>query len=115
MGDEVATEFVPVSKEDIAAFAAKLESWGTSLSAKEEALFHLLLGRAKALEPQDVKRAQFQEGITQAITAVYVSIVKAWTGSEPAAVVQVDPITYKAASGEEGEEVQITAQIGKLP
>jgi hypothetical protein len=109
-------DFTPVSKADIAAFAAKLDGWGAALSGKEQALFHLLLERAKALEPQDVKREQFQEGITSAISAVYTSLVQAWTGAEPGSWVRVDPIWYKAgATPDVGEEIAISATISKRP
>lgn len=116
MPDEIpVAEFVPVSKDDIAAFAAKLEGWGAALGSKEQALFHLLVERAKALLPEDVKREQFQEGISIAISTVYTAIVQAWTGADPAGWVRVDPIWYKAGSIEDGEEIQITAKISKKP
>ena len=116
MADEVATEFVPVSKDDIAAFAGKLEGWGAALSGKEHALFQLLVERAKALAPQDIKREQFQEGVSSALSKVYTSIVLAWTGIEPDSRVRVDPIVYTSgATPGEGEVITITATIGKQP
>ena len=111
MSQEVlVADFIPVSNDDLVAFVAKVESWGTALSSKEQELFDLLLERAKALAPEDLRREQFQEGITVAITSIYAALVRAWSGIDGASTVRVDPIWYKSTS-DDGEEIRITATI----
>jgi hypothetical protein len=77
MPEQPTPEFVAVSKDDIAAFAAKLVQWGSTLTPREEALLKVIVERARVLLPDDVRHEQIRTGLIAAVKAVYAGVARA--------------------------------------
>jgi hypothetical protein len=106
--------FVPVSKEDIVAFADKLIRWGTTLAPKEQALVQVIVDRARGLIPDDVRNQQLRIGLSAAMQSVYASCASAWNADAPQGWVRTDPIWYKSGPTDDGEQIDITVRLTVL-
>ena len=104
----------PVSQEEIAYVARKLEEWADSLPANEQALIQLMVGNARLVEPDDVFKAQAQAGIEKAALAAFEDIASRW-GKAAAHWMKVGPIWQKAnPAGIPGEEVEFPIRFETL-
>jgi hypothetical protein len=116
MNEGAVADFVAVSKDDIAAFAAKLVQWGSTLTSKEEALLQLIVERARTLVPDDVRHEQLRAGLTAAVLSVYGGVAQAWnTADGDPGWVRIDPVWYKSGPVERGEQIDITVRITSQP
>jgi hypothetical protein len=88
-------EATPVSHEEIAYVARKLDEWARSLPAKEQALVQLIVSNARLVEPEDVFRAQAKWGIEQAALVAFREVATRWNKAD-AYWMKVGPVWQKA-------------------
>jgi len=69
------------TREEIAAFAARLREWGATLPESERPLVEILVERARELEPEDVKREEIRVELGQAISSAIATINDRFNGA----------------------------------
>lgn len=62
----------PITEQDVAGFAEKLEQWGNSLPPAEQALLTLILARAKSTEAEEV------EGMSSPTVGLSAAQTRSW-------------------------------------
>lgn len=97
---------IPVTSDDITAFAGRLADWSESLSPTERSLAQVLLQYTRDLRPEDVRRQQLVTDLDDATRATIKSVKERWSRLEveSAAWVEVGPIWQKANPRVEGRE-----------
>lgn len=100
---------IPVTSDDITAFAGRLSNWSESLSPAEQSLAQVLLQYARDLRPEDVRRQQLVTDLDEATRTAITSVKDRWSRQavEGAAWVEVGPIWQKANPREGREEWEI--------
>ncbi len=100
----------PVSRDDIASLARKLDEWGTSLPPQERALLELIVSRARLVQPDDLFAAQLGESVERATKAAFEDLSSAW---EMAIDYwdKIGPIWQKANPVELGDELEFTTRF----
>jgi len=103
--------FAPVTKDQIAAFADKLAHSGASLPPAERVLLQVLVDKARAIAPEDVRMEQLREGITEALRSVAEAQARAWGADRQEGWVRIDPIWVKSDASEPGHTVEVVAKV----
>ncbi|KKT90192.1 MAG: hypothetical protein UW91_C0062G0002 [Parcubacteria group bacterium GW2011_GWF2_45_11] len=97
----------PFSKSELSSFAKKLEKWGESLPVKEQPLLQLILGRARSIEPEDVKILQLKDNLKEAVLSVFKKFA-----TDGGIWVKIGPISWlKRTPQRQGEDIEITHRI----
>jgi hypothetical protein len=98
-----------VTQDDIASLTRHLDEWGASLEPKERALLDLIVARGRVVEPDDVYRAQIQQGIDRAVLQTFRDVSSAWQMDD--VWMKVGPVWEKANRVEIGEEVELETRF----
>jgi hypothetical protein len=110
-----ATSFAPITQDEIAAFADKLEASGAALTPAERALLEVVAQQARAVTPNDVRALELRQGIAAALQSVVAAQAQAWGGDPPdEGWVKIDPVWYKSGGTDAGATLEVSVTIGTV-
>lgn len=116
MPKEAGEAEVPVSSDDIMAFAGRLADWGESLPPAEHSLAQALVQYTRDLRPEDINRSQFVAALAEKTRAAIASITEQWnTAAEGGSWLEQGPIWLKRAARAGREESEIVQWIYHRP
>jgi len=103
--------FAPISADEIAAFADKLAQSGATLPPAQQALLGVIVDKARAITPGDVRAQELRLGFADALQAVALAQAQAYAGEDPQGWARIDPIWVKAGFNDTGSVIEVTAKI----